>query len=105
MLHSFRKSTNIFFSNDKYAINYLYIAHFIKRRDAKTRRTIFEEAKFTEFYPPFAFSKLKTLRFCASAFDNILRFSHHRQEFVFVHYRNVQSLGFLQLAGTHIVAC
>ena len=50
MLHSFRKSTNIFFSNDKYAINYLYIAHFIKRRDAKTRRTIFEEAKFTEFY-------------------------------------------------------
>ena len=77
MLHSFRKSTNIFFSNDKYAINYLYIA----------------------------LSKLKTLRFCASAFDNILRFSHHRQEFVFVHYRNVQSLGFLQLTGSHIVAC
>ena len=38
MLHSFRKSTkstNIFFSNDKYAINYLYIAHFIKRKDAE----------------------------------------------------------------------
>ena len=66
------------------------LRHFIKRRDAKTRRTIFEEAKFTEFYAPFAFSKLKTLRFYASAFDNILRFSHHRQEFIFVHYRNIQ---------------
>ena len=93
MLHSFRKSTKLI----------IYILRILS--NAKTRRTIFEEAKFTEFYAPFAFSKLKTLRFCASAFDNILRFSHHRQEFVFVHYRNVQSLGFLQLTGSHIVAC
>ena len=38
MLHSFRKSTNIFFSNDKYAINYLYIAPFYqtqRRKDAE----------------------------------------------------------------------